>query len=366
MKKVTTIFLVIVLLFAACGSNGVVSTPAPEPTPAPTPAVTPMPTPVPTPLCLACCTPHGYLAMHHIKFMNDNLYGRSPFTYREKEAAAWLVEELLAMGHSRDNIKVQEFTWDRVSRLTPRWMNLERAMSEQMLGGREVREGMYSQNVILTIPGQSERKIIVGAHYDSLPYPGASDNASGTALLLESAQRMLHQDNYHTLVYIFFGAEEVGLLGAQYYVNTLTYAQRRDIVMMVNADVLFEGPYMVYVAGYVPSDRWQDGAIQPRTNDLTAQVGEIARKLYVRHSIDIIHNPINMFMGSDHLPFAWEGITVVVLAGWYQDYAGNFLLRVLHSPRDCIHYINEAWPGKAETNMRYFSIFLEKILLAMY
>ena len=54
-------------------------------------------------------TPHGCLAVQHLRFMNDMLYSRVPFSYREKEAAVWLVEGLLAMGHPWENIYVQEF-----------------------------------------------------------------------------------------------------------------------------------------------------------------------------------------------------------------------------------------------------------------
>ena len=202
--------------------------------------------------------PHGYLAVGFIEYISDNFSGRSPFTYREKEMAMWIIDELLAMGHSTENIEVQEFSyWELiefgVDGFTP--VNWNTVASELILGnGRDyqLREDRGSQNVILTLPGQSERKIIVGAHYDSVPYPGASDNASGVALLLESAERMLEAEHYHTIVYVFFGAEEVGLFGAFYYYESLTPEEHDNVVMMINADVLIEGPYVIYGAGTVP------------------------------------------------------------------------------------------------------------------
>jgi len=320
------------------------------------------------PLYLSDATPHGYISVRHIEFMNDNLYGRSPFTYREKEAAAWIVEELLAMGYDWEDIHVQEFNWNQVSGLATNWgfTWYDRVEAPRMLGDGQLREGRLSQNVILTVPGQTEQKIIVGAHYDTLPYPGASDNASGVALLLESAQRMLNEDNYHTIVYVFFGAEEIALLGADFYLRTIPRTQQNNIVMMVNADVLFEGPYFVYGAGYVPAERWWDAGLVPRTNNVTEQVSRIAQNLYASHGLDIISYPNNIFRGSDHLPFAWAGHTVVYLAGYDQDDEGNFILRVLHSPQDCFHYINENWPGKIDEAMHTFSIFLEEILLSQF
>ena len=203
--------------------------------------------------------PPGAIAVGYIEYMSDNLGARSAFTYRELEAAVWIVEELLAMGHGWDSITIQEFTYWDVNDLelglfgTLDWDLVTHPM---VLGeGREyqLRADRVSQNIILTLPGQSERKIVVGAHYDSPPYASASDNASGTALLMESAQRMLEQDHYYTIVYVFFGAEEVGLIGAYYYYELLTTRQRNNIVMMVNADVIIEGPYLFYGAAALPT-----------------------------------------------------------------------------------------------------------------
>ena len=273
--------------------------------------------------------PYGNLAVNHVRFMNDNLYGRVAFSYRELEAALWIVEELLYMGQ---------------------------------LAGSDIRD--FSQNVILTVPGQNDQVIVVGAHYDSFPYPGASDNASGTALLLESAQRILSLDNYHTIVYVFFGAEGAGLLGAHYFVDPLTDHQREDLLFMVNADVLFEGPYTVYAAGF--GNRGLPGA-----NYITRQLDYIAygvsQKLRAYDiDIDLIAYPNGIYRGSDQLVFLGEGYTVVFLMGVYTNADGAFVGRVLHSYRDCYHYIEEAWPGKIERNMRVFAVFLEEILLARY
>lgn len=202
--------------------------------------------------------PHGVISVEYIRYMNDNLPARSAFTYRELETAVWIVEELLAMGHDWENIEVQEFTYWEVNDMEIGLMGgLHWGMvtSPGILGENreyQLREDRVSQNVVLTIPGESDQVIIVGAHYDSPPYPSASDNASGTALLLESAQRMLALDNYHTVVYVFFGAEEVGLIGAYYFLETLAQSQQDNIVMMVNADVLVEGPYIIYGAGALP------------------------------------------------------------------------------------------------------------------
>ena len=298
--------------------------------------------------------PYGYPAMEFIEFMNDNLYARTPFSYRELEAALWIVGQLLYMGYTQEDIEVQPFSWYNVYEW--RMFSWELMEIVGVLSAETTRQGRLSQNVILTVPGQSEQVIVVGAHYDSHPYPGASDNASGVALLLESALRMLHHDNYYTIVYVFFGAEEAGILGAYYYLNSLSEEQRDAVSFMVNADVLLEGPYLLYAAGY-------DREGYPQASAITRRVDAIAADLLEHYGIAVNALPEGIFWETDHIPFLEAGHTVVVFAGLYLDPDGFFQPRILHTYRDCIHYINQTWPGKAPRAMQAYSFFLERILL---
>ncbi|MBN2818972.1 MAG: M20/M25/M40 family metallo-hydrolase, partial [Bacteroidales bacterium] len=75
--------------------------------------------------------------------------------------------------------------------------------------------------------------LIFGAHYDHLGlgggssktpdtvavHYGADDNASGIAMLIELAQKASREKPERNLLFIAFGAEEMGLLGSKYYVN---------------------------------------------------------------------------------------------------------------------------------------------------
>lgn len=104
-------------------------------------------------------------------------------------------------------------------------------------------------NVIATIPGYQypERLILVSAHYDSQSLnssnfvwaPGADDNASGTAALLEMARVMKatsYQSRY-SIVFIAFAAEEGPGAGSQAYCDW-AHSQNLDIRMMVNMDMI--------------------------------------------------------------------------------------------------------------------------------
>ncbi len=83
------------------------------------------------------------------------------------------------------------------------------------------------KNILALIPGKSDSMLIFSAHYDHLGkmgstsyFPGASDNASGTAMLLMLAQYYKEKkDNRYTMVFIAFSGEEAGLLGSHYFIE---------------------------------------------------------------------------------------------------------------------------------------------------
>jgi hypothetical protein len=101
-------------------------------------------------------------------------------------------------------------------------------------------------NVVATLRGSHfpGREIIVGAHLDSrtLPLdnaPGADDDASGIAAILEIA-RVMASSGYHpmaTIRFVGFAAEEPGLVGSAVFVDSVK-AARRNIVLMINFDMI--------------------------------------------------------------------------------------------------------------------------------
>ena len=294
--------------------------------------------------------PHGELAMEHLAFMNGQMNRRTSFTQREVRAAHWIVQTLLEMGHPRENIVLQRFA----STIEPNWQ----AWLDDIDFFGDLEQLGYSQNVILTLPGQSDRVIVIGAHYDTFrDYIGASDNASGVALLLESAQRMRQINNYYTLVYVFFGAEEVNLAGARHFFGSLSAAERQNIRFMFNADVLLEGPYLIYITGV-----YENG--ERAENDLTRRWDALAGQLNTRHGIELTNQTdVTGIWFSDHEVFYEQGIPVIFLTGMARSPEGNLVGSVVHSARDDLNYINRAWPGMAQRNMRAFSLLMEAVLL---
>ncbi|MBC7262089.1 MAG: Zn-dependent exopeptidase M28 [Chloroflexi bacterium] len=101
-------------------------------------------------------------------------------------------------------------------------------------------------NVVAELPGlgpASDHIYILCAHYDSTsndPYriaPGADDNASGSAAVLEAARVLSRYSFSHTLRFIHFAGEEQGLLGSAYYAAQAT--QRGDVIVgVINLDMI--------------------------------------------------------------------------------------------------------------------------------
>jgi len=105
----------------------------------------------------------------------------------------------------------------------------------------------YSKNVVGEIPGavDPDRIVVIGGHYDSingggssLPAPGADDNASGTGGVMEAARVLAAGGPYrHTLRFIAFSGEELGLYGSA-YAASLSDNLGENIVAMLNMDMI--------------------------------------------------------------------------------------------------------------------------------
>lgn len=106
-----------------------------------------------------------------------------------------------------------------------------------------------TQNVIGILPGtQKDSFIIISAHYDHLGkmgnaiFPGASDNASGTSMLLKLAEyysQAITPPKY-SIAFIFFGAEEAGIKGSKYFTEH-PLVDLQKIKFVINLDLMGNG-----------------------------------------------------------------------------------------------------------------------------
>ncbi|MEV4223036.1 M28 family metallopeptidase [Nonomuraea sp. NPDC049725] len=96
------------------------------------------------------------------------------------------------------------------------------------------------ENVIAETRGGDPRNVVmVGGHLDSVHEgPGINDNASGSAAILETALQMRHFPVRNKVRFAFWAAEEIGLLGSDQYVESLSQAERDRIRLYLNFDMI--------------------------------------------------------------------------------------------------------------------------------
>ena len=106
-------------------------------------------------------------------------------------------------------------------------------------------------NVIAETPGgDPNRTVVIGAHLDSVPAgPGINDNGSGSAGILEIAEVFAAQDRTprNKLRFMWYGAEELGLVGSTKYVEDLSQDEKDDILAMLNFDMIGSPNFARYV-----------------------------------------------------------------------------------------------------------------------
>ncbi|MFC5831143.1 M28 family metallopeptidase [Nonomuraea insulae] len=151
--------------------------------------------------------------------------------------------------------------------------------------------------------GDPRNVVMVGAHLDSVPEgPGINDNGSGTASILEIAEEMALYPVKNKVRFAFWAAEEIGLLGSDQYVASLSEAQRDRIRVYLNFDMV-ASPNYAYML-YDGDD--SDGEGSPAGPPGSDRIEQILTSFYGSRSLPTIGTD---FDGrSDYGPFIAVGI----------------------------------------------------------
>jgi len=208
-----------------------------------------------------------------------------------------------------------------------------------------IRQKVISRNVMAVIPGSDismrNEYIVVGAHYDHLGmggagsgsrvpdlhavHGGADDNASGVASLIELAEWFGKSENRtsRSLLFVSFGAEEMGLVGARHFVAN-SPVSLKSIKAMINMDMVgrlnAESP-VVTISG-TGTFTVADSLVDALSSTAAFEVRKVA----------------DGYGPSDHAAFYGEGIPVLFLTtGAHSDY---------HTPDDNVDRIN--FPGQVK------------------
>lgn len=264
---------------------------------------------------------------NHIKqdievLADDKLKGRSTGTEGEILAAAHIAKRFKDLGIEikGTNEYIQAFTF------TPK----TDPHAQVEYGKSNGEESLTGRNVIGFIDNKAENTIVIGAHYDHLGmgdegslhrgdtmvHNGADDNASGVAVMLHLADRLLEGNTNNNYLFIAFSGEEMGLLGSNYFVKNPTIDITK-VNFMINMDMVgrLKKNKTLAIYGTGTSPIWQ----------------ETIEKANSQHTFDLKLNTSGVGP-SDHTSFYLQDIPVLhFFTGQHVDY---------HKPSDDFEKLN--------------------------
>ncbi len=171
-----------------------------------------------------------------------------------------------------------------------------------------------TQNVIGYIKGEVDTFFVFTAHYDHIGrmgkdtyFPGANDNASGSAMIMDLAKQIKSETKkpYYSVAFIWFAAEEAGLVGSQYYTQNPLFPLSK-IKCLWNLDMMGSGEDGIKVV---------NGSVFRREFDVLKEIND--QKKYVK-KVNIRGAAAN----SDHYFFYEKGVHsfFIYTLGNYKEY----------------------------------------------
>ena len=173
---------------------------------------------------------------------SEKLEGRFPGTNGEQLAANYIAEKFEKFGLTKlTDSYLQSFNF-----------TLPSSPHEEVKFNQDTDTKINAKNIIAFIDNKKKNTVIIGAHYDHIGYGGqysldrgineihngADDNASGTAMLLSLAKQLNNKNDLeNNYLFIAFSAEELGLIGSRYFVNSDVF-NKESINFMINLDMV--------------------------------------------------------------------------------------------------------------------------------
>lgn len=162
-----------------------------------------------------------------------------------------------------------------------------------------------NQNVLGYVPGTTypDSFIVFSAHYDHLGqmgsrtvFPGAHDNASGTAMVLYLAKYFAEHPQPYSVAFMLFSGEEAGLLGSRHYVKNPVFPLS-NIRFLVNLDMTGDASNGITMV---------NGEANPIEHALMDKIN--GQKAYIPKI-----NKREQTQNSDHWPFCEQGVKGVFI-----------------------------------------------------
>jgi len=206
-------------------------------------------------------------------------------------------------------------------------------------------------NVVATLEGvdpvAKARTLVVSGHYDSMcsnvmnsecDAPGANDDASGTAVVMELACVFAKSRFPATLVFMAVAGEEQGLLGATHWAK-VAHERGVNVEAMITNDIVGnahddtgrrDASILRLFAEGVPADKqvseeWQQRLATGGENDsapreLARTIRDAALRYVPEMTVKIVYRRDRYLRGGDHIPFLAEGFTAVRFTEAHEDF----------------------------------------------
>lgn len=175
-----------------------------------------------------------------------------------------------------------------------------------------VNETRTTRNIIAeTSGGDPNNVVVVGAHLDSVSRgAGINDNGSGSAAILEVAESLRDRaaDVRNKIRFMWFGAEEFGLLGSQAYVASLPQSERDKIEMMLNFDMIGSPNFVRFIYDGDNSAFPPQGTLVQEGPEGSGDIEAVFRDYFTAMGLASEETP---FSGrSDYGPFIAAGVDI--------------------------------------------------------
>lgn len=203
-------------------------------------------------------------------------------------------------------------------------------------------------NVVATLKGTTDpsRVYVVSGHYDSMcgsptdgkcDAPGANDDASGTAAVIELARVMSKRKYDATIVFMTVAGEEQGLLGARYFAEQAA-AAKMNIEGMFTNDIIGgvttqknspnRNKVRVFSEGVPSSETEAEGNTRrsvggendSQSRQLARFIKEQSDRYLKNFKVWMIYRRDRYLRGGDHIPFLEKGFTAVRITEADEDY----------------------------------------------
>jgi hypothetical protein len=247
-------------------------------------------------LCTSQPRPTGQMVHRRTKYGYAVEYGAIGFIFVNHNPGQLMPTGSLRPGYRMageiPGIGVSLETGSRLVRMLEKGLARVRITTTDSVNSKAI-----SWNVVGLLPGQEEREIIVGAHYEGHDIAvGALDDGSGAVIVMEAARALAKHAGRlrRTIRFILFGAEEIGVTGSTCYVAKHRGEMGR-VDLMINCDGAGRGLRQVFnVTG--PDELM--GYLQGIADG-------IGYDMAVKRS---------MSASSDHWPFYMQGVPAVTLS----------------------------------------------------